>query len=152
MCQVIQIQVKLNLFLRLYKKIMKSLFLPFILIHVVGFICITTTGKKDLMKDVVYYVLPTEPLSSCPGNSSCPPGQLCHTMDYLAEHSSKFFSPDHVSVTLTFMCGVHNCTKDLTVQNLHSFVMKGAAESRENVIIILHKMVSQIAHFFSFSM
>ena len=56
-------------------------------------------------------------------------------MDYLAEHSSELFSPDHVNVTLIFMCGVHNCTEDLTVQNLHSFVMKGAAESRENVII-----------------
>ena len=89
----------------------------------------------ETKKDVVYYVSPTEPLSSCPGNSSCPPGQLCHTMDYLAEHSSEFFSPDHVNVTLIFMCGVHNYTKDLTVQNLHSFVMKGAAESRENVII-----------------
>ena len=33
------------------------------------------------------------------------------------------------------MCGVHNYTKDSTVQNLHLFVMKGAAESRENVII-----------------
>ena len=33
------------------------------------------------------------------------------------------------------MCGVHNYTKDLTVQNLHSFVMKGETESRENVII-----------------
>ena len=33
------------------------------------------------------------------------------------------------------MCGIHNYTKDLTVQNLHSFVMKGAAESRENVIV-----------------
>ena len=84
---------------------------------------------------MVYYVSPTEPLSSCPGNSSCPPGQLCHTMDYLVEHSSKFFSPDHINVTLIFMCGVHNYTKDLTVQNLHSFVMKGAAESKENVII-----------------
>ena len=33
------------------------------------------------------------------------------------------------------MCGVHNYTKDLTVQNLHSFIMKGAAESKENAII-----------------
>ena len=118
---------------------MKSLFLPFILICVIGFLCIPTTaqGKRDLMKDVVHYVLPTdlEPLSSCPGNSSCPPGQLCHTMDYLVEHSSEFFSQDHVSVTLIFMCGVHNCTKDLTIQNLHSFVMKGAMKSRENVIL-----------------
>ena len=46
-----------------------------------------------------------------------------------------FFSPDHVSVTLIFMCGIHNYTKDLIVQNLHLFDMKGAAESRENVII-----------------
>ena len=56
-------------------------------------------------------------------------------MDYFAEHSSEFFSPDHVNVTLIFMCGVHNYTKDLAVQNFHLFVMKGAAESRENVII-----------------
>ena len=89
----------------------------------------------ETKKDVVYHVSPTEPLSSCPGNNSCPPGQLCHTMDYLAEYSSEFFSPDHVNVILTFMCGVHNYTKNLVVQNLHSFVMKGAAESRENVII-----------------
>ena len=33
------------------------------------------------------------------------------------------------------MCGVHNYTKGLVVQNLHSFVMKGAAESIEKVII-----------------
>ena len=84
---------------------------------------------------VYYYVSPTEPLSSCPGNSSCPPDQLCHTMDYFAEHSSEFFSPEHVNVTLIFMCGIHNYTKGLVVQNLHSFVMKGVAESGENVII-----------------
>ena len=94
-----------------------------------GSICIRLT------EGMVYHVKPVKHPSSCPGNSSCPPGQLCHTMDYLAEHSSEFFSPDHVNVTLIFMCGVHNYTKNLTVQNLHSFVMKGAAESRENVII-----------------
>ena len=33
------------------------------------------------------------------------------------------------------MCGVHNYTKALIVQNLHSFVMKGVAESNKNVII-----------------
>ena len=108
---------------------MKTFFLSSILIF--GLINVLAETKEN----VVHYVSPTEPLSSCPGNSSCPPGQLCHTMDYLAEHSSEFFSPDHVNVTLIFMCGVHNYTKDLAVQNLHSFVMKGAAESRENVII-----------------
>ena len=110
---------------------MKSFFLPSILI--VGLISITLACKTK--EGVVYYVSPTEPLSSCPGNTSCPPGQLCHTMDYLVEHSSKFFSSDRINVTLIFMCGVHNYTKDLTVQNLHSFIMKGAAESKENVII-----------------
>ena len=95
------------------------------------------------LKGVFYYVSPTEPLSSCPGNSSCRPGQLCHTMDYLAEHSSEFFSPDQVSVTLIFMCGVHNYTKDLTVQNLHSFVMKGAAESLREDVLIDHQFVAQ---------
>ena len=108
---------------------MKTFFLSSILIF--GVICVLAETKKD----VVYYVSPTEPLSSCPGNSSCPPGQRCYTMDNLTEHSGEFFSPDHVNVTLIFMCGVHNYTKDLTVQNLHSFVMKGATESRENVII-----------------
>ena len=109
---------------------MKSFFLSSILI--VGLISILAKTEEG----VVYYVSPTEPLSSCVGNtSSCPPGQLCNKMDYLVEHSGKFFSPDHVNVTLIFMCGVHNYTKDLTVQNLHSFVMKGAAESKENVII-----------------
>ena len=90
---------------------------------------------------VVYYVSPTEPQSSCSGNSSCPPGQLCRTMDYIVENSSEFFSPEHINVTLIFMCGVHNYTKDLTVQNLHSFIMKGEAESKENVII---DMLSQV--------
>ena len=113
---------------------MKTLFLSPILIF--GLIYVLAETKKE----GVYYVSPTEPLSSCPGNSSCPPGQLCHTMDYLAEQSSEFFSPDHVNVTLIFMCGVHNYsnTKDLTVQKLHSFIMKGAAESRENVIVDHH--------------
>ena len=94
-----------------------------------GFVC---EGES-----VVYHVLPTKPIDSCPGNgSSCPPDQLCLTMDHLVEHSSKLFSSDHVNITLVFMCGVHNYTmKDLIVQNLHSFVMKGAAESRENIII-----------------
>ena len=91
---------------------------------------------------VVYYISLTKPLSSCPGNSSCPPGQFCHTMNYLAEHSSEFFSPDHIRVTLIFMCGVHNYTMDLTVQNLHSFVMKEEAQSRENVVID-HQFVTQ---------
>ena len=82
-----------------------------------------------------YYVQPTEPLSSCTGNSSCPPGQHCYTMDYLVERSTEFFSPFYVNVTLTLMCGVHNCTKNLTIQNLHSFVMTGGNEFKENQII-----------------
>ena len=94
-----------------------------------GSLCIRPTDGK------VYYVKPINHLSSCPGNRSCPPGQLCHTMDYFAKHSSELFSPERINITLIFMCGVHNYTKDLIVQNLHSFVMKGAAESRENVII-----------------
>ena len=112
-----------------YNEQMKTFFLSSILIF--GLINVLAETKEN----VVHYVSPTEPLSSCPGNSSCPPGQLCHTMDYLANHSSEFFSSDHVNITLIFMCGVHNYTKNLFVQNLHSFVMKGTAESRENAII-----------------
>ena len=105
------------------------------LLYYLFFVLIFGSVCVRLTEGTVYHVKPVKPLSSCPGNSSCPPAQLCHTMDYFAEHSSEFFSPDHVNVTLIFMCGVHNYTKNLFVQNLHSFVMKGAAESRENVII-----------------
>ena len=105
------------------------LFLSSILL--VELICVIQAETEE---GVVYYVSPTEPLSSCPGNSSCLPGQLCHTMDYLAEHGHEFFLPDQVNVMLIFMCGVHNYTKDLTVQNLHSFVMKGDTGSRDDVI------------------
>ena len=90
--------------------------------------------------DVIYHVSPTEPLSSCSWYSSCPPHQLCH---YLAEHSSEFFSADHINVTLIFMCGIHNYSKDLTAQNLNSFIIQGAAESRENIIIINHQFSSR---------
>ena len=86
-----------------------------------------------LAEGVIYYISPT--LNSCPGRSSCPPSQQCYTMDYLVEHSSEFFSPDHVNVTLIFMCGVHNNTKDLSVQHLHSLVMKGAPDSSERPLI-----------------
>ena len=105
------------------------------LLYYLFFVLIFGSVCVRLTEGMVYHVKPVKHLISCPGNSSCPPGQLCHTMDYLANHSSEFFSPDHVNVTLIFMCGVHNYTKDLVVQNLHSFVMKGAAKSRENVII-----------------
>ena len=105
------------------------------LLYYLFFVLIFGSVCVRLTEGTVYHVKPVKHLISCPGNSSCPPGQFCYTMDYLAEHSCEFFSPDHVNVTLIFMCGVHNYTKDLVVQNLHSFVMKGATESRENVII-----------------
>ena len=101
-------------------------FILFSTILMIGSICIPTKAK-------VYYVLPY------PENmSSCQPHQLYHTMDYLAEHSDEFFSSDHVNVMLIFMHGIHNYTKDMTVQNLQSFVMKGTTESRENVILDHH--------------
>ena len=56
-------------------------------------------------------------------------------MDDLVENSSEVFSPAYVNVTLTLMCGIHNCTKNLTVQNLNSFVMIGASNLKEYVII-----------------
>ena len=91
---------------------------------------------------IVYYVLPTEKISACNGSSSsCPSGQVCQTMDYFAENSDKFFSPDNVNVTPIFMCGVHNFTKNLIVQNLHSFIMKGETRTKENVIIDMRYLV-----------
>ena len=85
----------------------------------------------------VYYVLPTEPLSSCQiaTNITCPPNQVCHTMDYLAENRNDFFSPDYYNITLIFMCGVHNHTQDLHVQNHYSFIMKGETGAKKNTII-----------------
>ena len=106
---------------------------------------------------VIYHVLPTEKVGFCQtGNSMrCPPGWLCYTMDYfiLAEHSSEFFSPDHVNVTLIFMCGVHNYTKDLTVQNLQSFVMRGAAETcftEQNLHLIIQSQQHLTVHLLIF--
>ena len=115
---------------------MKPLLLFFVIFVTTGLICISLSKVVK----VVYYVSPTEQLSSCHGNSSCPPGQVCYTMDYLAENSQKFFSSDHVNVTQVFMCGVHNLTKNFTVLNLHSFVMEGETGTKENVIIdMLHQ-------------
>ncbi|MCG8621095.1 MAG: hypothetical protein MJE68_03700, partial [Proteobacteria bacterium] len=72
-----------------------------------GFVCES--------ESVVYHVLPTKPIDSCPGNgSSCPLDQHCLKMDQLMEHNSKLFSSDYVNVILVFVCGVHNYTKDLT--------------------------------------
>ena len=90
---------------------------------------------------MVYYVLPTEPLDSCVGNVSCPSGhdQLCHSMDYLAKHSSEFFSRGHTNITLVFLCGIHNCTKDWTVQDLHSLVIQGAAGPEQTVLDCQHR-------------
>ena len=56
---------------------------------------LTSNLATETEKSAVYYVSPTETLSSCPGNSSCRPHQLCHTMNYLAEHSSELFSPNN---------------------------------------------------------
>ena len=75
---------------------------------------------------VVYYVQPIKP---CADNSSlgCPPNETCHTMDRYTSNSSHYFSPDHINITFYFMCGVHNCTKQLEVRNLQSFSMIGTA-------------------------
>ena len=43
------------------------------------------------------------------------------------------------------MCGVHNNTKDLSVQHLHSFVMKGAPDSSERPFID-HLSISQFGN------
>ena len=98
---------------------------------------------------VVYYVLPTEPLNSCPiaTNISCPSNQVCHTMDYLAEHRSHFFPRDYYHITLIFMCGVHNYTQDLRVQNHYSFIMKGETGAKKNTIISMLPQVKQCARF-----
>ena len=77
---------------------------------------------------VVYYVKPSAHDSSCPSN------ETCHTMDYYASNSSHYFSPDHINVTLYFMCGVHNCTQHLDISDLETFSMIGTA-GRQHVII-----------------
>ena len=81
---------------------------------------------------VVYYVKPTEPCAH--NSSSCPSNETCHTMDHYASNSSHYFSPDHVNVTLYFMCGIHNCTQNLEITNLRTLDMIGRA-GRERVTI-----------------
>ena len=109
----------------------------FSVIVTAGLICVSLSRVEG----DVYYVSPAEQLSSCRRNSSCPSGKVCHTINYLAESTRhRFFSSDHVNVTLLFLCGVHNLTKNVNIQNLHSFVMKGGTETKENVIIdMLHQ-------------
>lgn len=107
----------------------KSLFLHSIVI--ITLICIHTEANKS----VVYHVSPTKQLDSCPRNSTCQPDQHCHKLDYFAQNSKKLFSQNDTNITLIFMCGVHNHTKRLTVQNVNTFVMKGAEKSNDNVII-----------------
>ena len=77
---------------------------------------------------VVYHVKPTA------HNSSCPTNDTCHTMDHYASNSSHYFSPDHINVTLYFMCGVHNCTQHMDISDLRTFAMIGTA-GRHHVII-----------------
>ena len=97
-----------------------------------------------LTETVHYNVQPTELPSFCPRNNSCPPGQHCYTINELAEHSDEFFSPSYINVTLTFACGIHKLTKNLTVQYLHSFVMAGMAgyEGYQYVVISFHTHAS----------
>lgn len=85
---------------------------------------------------VVYYVLPTAPLGTCPENASCPQGQVCDTMDNLVEDGSRF--PAYDNIMLVFMCEFHNSTKKLTVQDVHLFIVKGEEDTNENVIINMH--------------
>jgi predicted outer membrane repeat protein len=55
-------------------------------------------------------------------------------MDHYASNSSHYFSPDHINVTLYFMCGVHNCTHYVDISNLQKFDMIGRA-GRQHVTI-----------------
>ena len=84
---------------------------------------------------IVYYVSPTEPLSSCPGSSRCQPHQHCHTFDYFVKNSRQFFSKNYTDITLVFMCGIHNHTASLTIRNVNAFIMKGTEKSNENILI-----------------
>ena len=58
-------------------------------------------------------------------------------MDYLTEHSSEFFSPDLVT-NIDIHVWSPQLHKGLNCTLLHSFVMKGAIESRENVVVDHH--------------
>ena len=103
---------------------MLFLFLP----HLLAVLSLLSTAAG-----VVYYVKPTEP---CAHNNcySCPSYETCHTMDHYASNSSHYFSPDHINVTLYFMCGIHNCTKQINISDLRTFAMIGMA-GRQHVII-----------------
>ena len=61
-------------------------------------------------------------------------------MDGYAINGSHYFSPDHINVTLYFLCGVHDCTKRINVRDIQTYVMKGTA-GRHSVVI---NMVSTV--------
>ena len=98
----------------------------FILFRLLAVISLLST-----IAGVIYYVKPTKP---CVHDSSCPSNETCHTMDHYASKSSQYFSPDHINVTLYFMCGVHNCTQQMNISDLQTFAIIGTA-GREYVMI-----------------
>ena len=115
---------------------------------------LTVLSLPSTTAGVVYYVKPTEPCA----HNSCPSNDTCHTMDHYANNSSHYFSPDHINVTLYFMCGVHNCTQHVDISDLQTFAMIGTA-GRQHVfinmpipteaVILAQDMGSQ--HFYTFT-
>ena len=72
-------------------------------------------------------------------------------MDDLVEQTCgrELFSA-HLHIMLKFMCGIHNYTKDLTVQDLHSFVMKGAERKLSLLMSFVQRLADLTAREFSF--
>ena len=64
------------------RRIMKAMNL-FLAVIMTGLVCVPLSKGTG----IVYYVRPTEQISSCNKSSQCPSGQVCQTMNYFAENS-----------------------------------------------------------------
>ena len=92
-------------------QILKPFFLCYILI--VWPTCIRGETKKSVV--CILCITNRTTYGSYVDNVSCPSGhdQLCHSMDYLAEHSSECFSRGHTIILL--QC---SCVESTTVQRI----------------------------------
>ena len=88
------------------------------------------------------YVIPIEPLDSPCTCCSCPPGEICETLDFYTN-----MEPPDTNITLKFLCGYHTLVNSTTstseVSDLFSLTVQGYGSDPDRVVIQNINMVFQ---------
>ena len=92
------------------------------------------------VEGAVYYVKPTDPLSS-----NCP-NETCHTLDYYFSNADKYFNSSEVNVTLILLNGSHllktNNNGNVSIHDLEVFKMTGMEPASDvNVNWLCHEIL-----------